>query len=659
MILNLLVIFAIPLILSLVITPYVIRFAHRIGAIDQPNERKVHKYPIPRLGGLAIYFSFFASLLISMKFSAGSSMFFSISPHLGGMLVISLTIVLALGIWDDIKSLPPGKKFLGQFLAATIVYFAGFRISTITHPFSTELLNLGILEFPATIIWIVGITNAFNLIDGLDGLATGVAFIVSLTISIITFLKGDFSTSLMALLLAGSVLGFLRYNFNGAKIFLGDSGSLFLGFLLAILSMQSSTKGSAAFSLIVPMLTLGLPIMDTLLSMTRRLLRSIFSVEQKSKSLFRRLFVVFLPDKGHIHHQLLARGFSHGNAVLILYIVSCLFGVGAFAVTMANNISITPILMTIGIATFIGVNQLRYNEMSILRNGILLPLYEWPVAKSSTFQGFLDLGFIVISFSISLLLSARLQATSQFDTKTFTILAVICGIRLFIFYLGGMYKRTVKQFGIGDLLRILKTVTLSVVLSWMIVAFLPKPWNAFNWTLAILDFYFLLSFIIGTRISFHILNYLSRRGGIENGKKKILIYGADEKGILIMQQILNEHSLDYSPVGFIDDDPQLEGKYLNGYPVFGGHWKLQRVLQQNKVSEIIFSKKIEFAEVFNRVRNTARTCGVTLRDFRFTVDQIGFAPEYQSQGQYSIAFNDQPEDHSGVKTTTMGIKEMK
>ncbi len=658
MLTQLIIVFILPLTFSLLCTPLVIRFARKIGAIDEPNERKVHKHPIPRLGGVGIYASFFATLFLSYFFAPSINPFNSMNSHMIVMLSISLTLVLILGIWDDIKPVTPGRKFIGQCIAASIVYLAGFRISAITHPFNLDLLNLGIFEYPATILWIVGITNAFNLIDGLDGLASGVAFIVSLTISMIAFLKGDMTTAMLALLLAGSVLGFLKYNFNGAKIFLGDSGSLFLGFLLAILSMQSSTKGSAAFSLLVPVLTLGLPIMDTLLSMTRRLLRSVFPGEQQSTSLFRRLFSIFLPDRGHIHHQLIARGYSHRTAVIILYIVSCLFGLGAFAVTVTNNITITPILITVGIATFIGVSQLRYNEMAVLRNGILLPLYEWPVIKSSIFRGFLDLGFIIASFAFANMLSSDSPAAFHFESNTFKLLAMICGIRLAIFYFGGMYKGTFKQLGIGDLLKIFKTVTLSVVVSWLTLMFLPKPWNVLSGTLAILDFYFLLSLVLGARVSFHILNYLSRNGQPDNGRKKVLIYGADTRGLLTMQQILNDDSLGYRPVGFIDDDPQLEGKYLNGYPVFGGHWKLQKILKQHKVSEVILSKKIEYPEVFDRLRKIARSCGTVIREFHISIEKLAHDAEFQSQEQYTIMFTDRQEDLS-LKKSPVKISERK
>lgn len=621
MIFQLYIIFVIPLVLSLMLTPFVIRFAKKVGAIDQPNERKVHTYPIPRLGGLAIYMSFFLSLLLYTYFDLALHPFSSMHPHTGVMLVISLTIVLILGIWDDVRQLTPGRKFLGQFLAAAIVYAAGFRISSITHPLGADILNLGVFDFPATIIWIVGITNAFNLIDGLDGLASGVAFIVSITISTISFMKGDMTTGMMALLLAGAVLGFLRYNFNGARIFLGDSGSLFIGFSLAILSMQSSTKSSAVFSILVPVLALGLPIMDTLLSMTRRLLRSIFPDEEAPKSLFRKLVVMFLPDRGHIHHQLIARGLSHRNVVLLLYVVSCLFGVGAFAVTVTNNLGATPLLFTIAVATFIGVSQLRYKEMAVLRNGALLPLYEWPLVNSSFFQGFLDLGFMIIAYSGAYYFSFRSQGSVDLDYLFFQRLTIICAIQLIVFYFGGLYKGTFRQLGMGDLIKIFKATVFAIIITWTVVAFLPAPWNTLNLTLLILDFYFLLSLVLGARISFHVLNYLSKREH-QIGKKNVLIYGAGAQGVLMIQQILTDERLNFCPVGFIDDNPQLEGKRLNGYTVFGGHWKLQRLVNTLRIDELIISSDDVRPRVLARVLETCRARGITIRRPKVLLEEI-------------------------------------
>lgn len=620
MLLPLILIFVIPLILSLVVTPYVIGFAERIGAMDMPNDRKVHKYPIPRLGGIAIYISFFVGLIFSLYLQPSIHPFGTITPDTGIMLVVSLSIVLILGIWDDLKQLSPGKKFIGQVLAASIVYLAGFRISAITSPMDLALLDLGIFDFPATILWVVGITNAFNLIDGLDGLASGVALIVAVTISLISFMKNDIGSAMLALLLAGAVLGFLRYNFNRARIFLGDSGSLFIGFTLAILSMTSSTKGSTAFSIIVPFLTLGLPIMDTMLAMTRRFLRSMFPEQKEYKPFIRKMLTLFDPDKGHIHHQLINLGLSHRKVVLLLYVVSVAFGVGAFAVTVTNTLSAIPILIAISVATIIGVSQLKYKEMAVLRNGYLLPIYKMQLMNNTFFLGFLDIAFIIISFVSATVLASLGQSDLAYNQSVFKTIMLVSGIQLVIFYFSGLYKGTFHQWGLGDILKIIKVVSIAVAATWGVFALFPKIGFHFNITILIIDFYLLITLVMGTRISYQILNYFSKRG--ERGKKNVLIYGADIKGGLMLQEMVDDTSLQISPVGFLDDDPKLEGKRLNGYPIFGGHWKLERLINTKGIAEVILSNDSIKPTIMKRLIEIARNHNIVIRKFKVRFEEV-------------------------------------
>lgn len=621
MMLDLFIVFALPIIFSLVLTPVVIRVAKRIGAIDQPNERKIHSTPIPRLGGVAI----FASLVISIAslYYVAPSVFaqFSSLPGHGLSMIISLTLVLAIGIWDDMHAMNPGQKFIGQLIAATIMYVAGFRISTITDPFSDGMLNLGIFSYPATIIWIVGVTNAVNLIDGLDGLASGVSIIASITIFAIAALKGDMIVATLVLMLAGALLGFLRYNFNPARIFLGDSGSLILGFSLAVFSMQSSTKGSAAVAILVPLLALGLPIMDTFLSMTRRFLKSVLPKEGKSESFLKKLDVIFLPDKSHIHHQLIARGFSHRNVVLILYLVALAFGVGAFAVTITNNIGASLVLVAVAVATVVGVRQLRYREMMVLRNGVLLPMYEWPIFNHRVFQGFLDLLFILGSYSVAVAFTIGFPDDPKALKQVLTSIPIVGGTQLFVLYVSGLYKNTLRHLGIGDLLKMVKSVALAGTIAGLLLAFSPQTKEHFSATLIILNFYLLFTTVIGARVSFHILNYLFRRE--THAERRALIYGASTQGILTLQQLFNDAALNVAPVGFIDDSPQMEGKNINGYPVFGGHWKLQRLVNSIRIDEIIIATDTIRPEVMRRLKEFSRQNRVTLRKFRICLEDVG------------------------------------
>jgi UDP-GlcNAc:undecaprenyl-phosphate/decaprenyl-phosphate GlcNAc-1-phosphate transferase len=615
MIIELFVIFLIPLSLTLIITPFVIKLAEHVGALDLPNERKVHQHPTPRLGGIAIYLSFFISLIICHYFLPTIHPVASMSQQTIIMLIASLTLVLILGIWDDVKQLTPGKKFFVQLIAATLVYFAGFHVSSITSPTDLGLLKLGFFDFPATLLWIVFITNAFNLIDGLDGLASGVAFIVALTISATSFLRGDIGDAILSLLLAGSVVGFLRYNFNRAKIFLGDSGSLFIGFSLAILSMQSSTKGSTAFSLLVPMIALGLPIIDTLLSMLRRFLRSVLPEQQQpSKSFLQRALSMFHPDSGHIHHQLISLGFSHKKVVLLLYVVSLVFGIGAFAVTVMNTFDSIWIFIIMILATTIGVSRLRYKEMAFFRNGVLLPLYEKPLLNNTFFLVFLDIAFIIIAHSVASFLTTNNQESSLFNKSFFNRLILICGVRFVIFYLGGLYKSSFRQWGMGDVLKIVKITSLAVLMTVLIFALVPKLHTNLNITRTVIDFYILLTLVMGIRISYHILNYISRQG--YSGKINVLIYGANNRGNLIIQEFLDNKTSLYNPVGFLDEDPKLEGKKLSGYPIFGGHWKLDLLINRLNIREIVVTSEYVRPIVLSRILEISRHQGVNVKKFK-------------------------------------------
>lgn len=610
--------FLIPLCLSLLLTPVVIWLAPRIGAVDLPNARKIHSQPMPRLGGAAICMSFMLSLVLLFLIVPDMPFFTPAFLHKGGMLVASLLLVFALGIWDDIKTLNPGQKFLVQVLAATLVYLAGFRISAVTNLLGTGLLDIGFLDYPATVLWIVGVTNAINLIDGLDGLASGVSLIAFLTIGAISFLKDDLITAMIMLVLAGAVMGFLRYNFNPARIFLGDSGSLFIGFALASLAMQSETKGSTAFAILVPVLALGLPIMDTLLAMTRRLLHAMLPEEKShSGSLLHKLHAMFLPDRQHIHHQLIAKGLRHRHAVLLLYLVSCAFGIGALAVTVANNMVASLILIAVAMAMFVGIRQLHYKEMAILHNGILLPLYEWPVMNRALLKGFFDLGFSCVAFAMAYFLTFR-DAQAMLEPPFFSTLAAVGGIQLIVFYLSGLYKSSYRYLGIGDLLKIAKNVILAVLVIGFALMLHPKT---YPFTIFVLDFYFLLSLIVGTRVSFYVLNRLFRQESRDREGRYVLIYGADDTGLLTLQQILNDETLDLAPIGFLDEAPRLEGKRLDGLPIYS-HWKLHRLLNTHKIDQILLPRDTISPEVFRRLSQVANRYGIIIKRSKVHLEDL-------------------------------------
>jgi UDP-GlcNAc:undecaprenyl-phosphate GlcNAc-1-phosphate transferase len=328
------------------LTPLAIRLAHGLGAVDRPGQRKVHREPIPRIGGLAVFGGFLAGLLFAAWATDIAVRPDSVDVYWAG-LAAAATAMLLVGLFDDLWGLAFYWKFAAQTLAAVSVWFCGFRIEVLTHPLGGQM-ELGLLSLPLTVLWVVGITNAVNLIDGLDGLATGIALITAGSVAVIAFVRVELGVTAASVALAGSLLGFLRYNFNPARIFLGDSGSMFLGFVLAVTAVRGSQKGPTAVAILVPLLVLGLPLLDTGLAIVRRLYRLGHRGAQRNGALryvlanFRE---VFLPDRGHIHHRLLEVGLSHRRAVVVLYGVGGLFALGAFGLVFLRSVWIAMLLL--------------------------------------------------------------------------------------------------------------------------------------------------------------------------------------------------------------------------------------------------------------------------------------------------------------------------
>ncbi len=318
----------IALILSLLLVPGVAKLAIRIGAVDKPNARKVHTKIMPRMGGLAIYVSFFVVLFLSQ----------SMTQQLLG-LFLGGTVLVIVGIIDDMKDIPAKVKLCGQIVAACIVVAFGVRVDFMTNIFHGDTFFLSVFSIPVTIIWIVSIINAVNLIDGLDGLAAGISIIAAITMAIVGYASGQAAMASMAMILIGATLGFLRYNFHPAKIFMGDTGSMFLGYSLAVFAVLGVAKSFTLLSLVTPILVLAIPILDTLFAIIRR--------KMNHKPIFK-------PDKHHLHHCLLNYGFSHRDTVLIIYAVSAILALCGLIMTYLNSTQGICLLAVISVVIIYG-----------------------------------------------------------------------------------------------------------------------------------------------------------------------------------------------------------------------------------------------------------------------------------------------------------------
>lgn len=319
-------------VMAILITPLVRRFAYLIGAVDHPNARKVHMRPMPRIGGLAIFIAFligYALLLPASRYNDA--------------ILIGAVVIILTGLIDDRFQLSARVKLMGQMIATVVVLHSGMRIEMINLPFDQQLY-LGSWSIPVTVLWLIGITNAINLIDGLDGLAAGVSSIALGTIALLAIIQGNVYLTMMALLLLASTLGFLVHNFYPAKIFMGDTGALFLGYMLAVFSLIGF-KNVTLFSLVVPVLLLGLPISDTIFAIVRRLVQGRPPMS---------------PDKSHMHHQLIDMGFTTRQAVLLMYGMTFFFGIASilFAKTTMLGAVITFVIVLIVIELIVESTEL-------------------------------------------------------------------------------------------------------------------------------------------------------------------------------------------------------------------------------------------------------------------------------------------------------------
>jgi UDP-GlcNAc:undecaprenyl-phosphate GlcNAc-1-phosphate transferase len=341
---------------ALVITPVIRRLCQRFKLLDVPADgRRVHTSAIPRLGGVAIYLSLLlalSSLLFVSNLLTDSLRYYT--PVLFKVL-IPATLVLLLGVYDDLRGAGAAVKFVGLGLIASLFYAMGGRIEVLAVPFVGMVHFPPVIGFVLTVFWLVAISNAFNLIDGIDGLATGAALFSSVVILIVALTGGHLVMSVVTIVICGALAGFLRYNFNPASIFLGDSGALFVGFLLAALSLMGAQKATTAIAVITPILAFGLPVVDTTVTMARRLIGG---------------RPIFEGDGEHIHHMLLARGWSQRRVVLILYSVCAAFGLFAALSTKTSSPMTGFVLFVIAAAVIVAVGQLRYHEMAELRAGV-------------------------------------------------------------------------------------------------------------------------------------------------------------------------------------------------------------------------------------------------------------------------------------------------
>lgn len=345
---------AIGLVAAYMVTPAVLWAATQMGVLDRPGGRRIHRFPIPRLGGLAVYLAFVAAVLIGLPVERPIRV--AVEPHqlvvtipyvaaidrpiLG--LLIGTTVITLVGVVDDVRGIRPLGKLAGQLLAAAILLPFGIGMDVLTNPLG-GMVFLGPLGAGLTLVWLVALCNVMNLIDGVDGLASGIAAIAGGTLFVAAYQRGDVGTAILAAAFVGAVLGFLPYNFHPARIFLGDTGSMLLGYVLGALSVLGTYKSYTALSLLVPLAALGVPVADTALAILRR---------------WKARRPIFQADTEHLHHRLLRRGLTQRQTAVVLYLVTGVLGASALVLSGIHRFSLLVLLGLLMAALAVGARRL-------------------------------------------------------------------------------------------------------------------------------------------------------------------------------------------------------------------------------------------------------------------------------------------------------------
>lgn len=345
---NYIGVFVVALVAGLLLTPVVRRLGLALGAVASAGGRNVNVQAVPRLGGVALAVGWCVAVLVFLGFGENAGAVAGLTKVQLWTVLVGGVVLCLVGAVDDVRGVRAAHKLAAQLIVATATYAFGFRIDTVVLPLFGSL-PMGVFALPVTVLWIVGITNALNLIDGLDGLAAGVSFFAALTSFVVSIISGNVYIAMMMAALMGVLGGFLFFNFNPARVFMGDSGSYFLGYVLATLSLSGALqqKASTAVSLLVPMIALGLPIFDTLLTIVRRFL------EKRS---------IFAADRGHIHHRLLDLGLTHRRAVMLLYGVSVVFTASAIAISLGRTWQTGVALLSVSVVLVALVRFVGYFE---------------------------------------------------------------------------------------------------------------------------------------------------------------------------------------------------------------------------------------------------------------------------------------------------------
>ena len=593
---GLIVTFVLAFVCAAAATPLVRAFARRIGAVAAPKKDRWHKAPTAMMGGVAIYIATMAALLTLLPWGTQSL-----------VVVIASTALFAVGLIDDFLHLKPYQKLIGQLLGAAAVIYFGLVLPWTGWP----VLNMAI-----TLLWLVGVTNAVNMLDNMDGLSVGVAAIASLALAVNFFLNGQTAEALMLSAFCGALCGFLIYNHNPASIFMGDCGSLFVGFFLASAALLASQGGggrsrSVVAVLAVPVLVLCIPIFDTTFVTLMRKMAGRAASQG---------------GRDHTSHRLVALGLSERHAVWMLYAFAAMGGVLSIAVRQLDlDVSVAVIA---GFAIALAIVGVHLGGVRVYNEDEIAAAQRKPVVsflidlsyKRRIFEVLLDVALIALAqYAAYFTFFGRAVATSSDWQLFLKTLPIIIFVKLGVFLAAGMYRGLWRYASVSDLFTQMKAVFGASVASVMAVLFAFR-FDGFSRAVFIADGAFLLLFVVSSRFAFRALRRLIPAPHTRTGRR-VIVFGAGDAGDLLYREMHNNHQLGFVPVAFVDDDERKIGRKLHGLRVYSTE-ALADVCREVRADEVFLST---MKVPLSRLRHIVETCesaGVPVKRMRLEIERV-------------------------------------
>ncbi len=587
----------ISVIAAMLLTLLVRGFARKFDFVAKPKSDRWHKRPTAMLGGAAI---FLTTVLMYAAFVPKTTESLII---LGGS-----SLLFLVGLLDDILNIKPYQKLVGQLFGAVIVVGYGMKL---------PLTGFELLDIWITVFWLIGITNAINLLDNMDGLAAGIAAIGAFSLAVGFAANAQDPEVMLASVFIGALVGFLIFNFNPASIFMGDCGSMFVGFLLAssVLLGQTGGRSRGIFSILaVPVLILFVPIFDTTLV---TVLRKLWGRKASQGG------------RDHTSHRLVALGLSERSAVLMIYAFAVCAGVLSLIVgqlettqSLALIIFFTIVLAIIGVyLSKVKVYEERDEELASRNNAVFAFIVNVSY-KRRIFEVFLDTFLITLSYYVAyLMLFGSFESSGNWELFIDTLPLLIV-LKLFAFLAVGMYRGLWRYTSIGDFITFTKGVILGSVLSVVAVLLIYRFQN-FSRAVFVLDGIILLFGIVGSRLAFRLIRELLPIAHSNEGRR-VLIYGAGDGGEMILRELRNNAQWNYQPVGFIDDDPMKKDKVINGLRVFDSNGSLAELCDEKDVQEILISSGKIQPETLEKIRRMCRESDIELKRAELKIEPVDF-----------------------------------